>query len=314
MTKNQSVTVPGKDTNTGPMRRLSPSQVEEYRRKGLCFKCDESYSPGHKCQGKSLMLIECEDSEEEQEEEILLRPKETVGDNLPELSFHAMEGSTSPTTIRFFGQINRKPVNALLDTGSTHNFIDPKVVQRTGLTINPEISFSVTIAGDDRLKSEGICKAVCFKCQGLEIVTDFHVLPIGGCQMVLGVDWLQTLDEVTVNFKKRRVKITKNDNYWELQGVHPNDMEVVSARVMDKTLYQSTKGWVLYVCQETDTPPLGECSLQLQDLCREYEMLFEEVLGLPPKRGYDHQITLIPGTEPVNLRPYRHPWEQKNVI
>ena len=43
-------------------------------------------------------------------------------------------------------------------------------------------------------------------------------------------------------------------------------------------------------------------------------MLFEEVLGLPPQRSYDHQITLIPGTEPVNLRPYRHPWEQKNII
>ena len=36
--------------------------------------------------------------------------------------------------------------------------------------------------------------------------------------MVLGVDWLQILDELTVNFKKRKVKITKDDNSWELQG------------------------------------------------------------------------------------------------
>ena len=314
ITRNQPVPAAVKNTNTTPGRRLSPIQVEEYRKKGLCFKCDEAYTPGHKCQGKSLMLIECDDSEEEQGEEILLRPKDTLENSLPELSFHAMEGSTSPTTIRFFGQVNRKPVNVLLDTGSTHNFIDPKVVQRTGLAVDQETSFSVTIAGDDKLQSEGICRAVCFKCQGLEIVTDFHVLPIGGCQMVLGVDWLQSLDELTVNFKKKRVKITRNNQSWELQGVLPNDMEIVSARVMEKTLYQSTKGWVMYVCQKLDSQPVEGCHDQLQALCQEYDVLFEEVLGLPPKRSHDHQINLIPGTEPVNLRPYRHPWEQKNVI
>ena len=90
-------------------------------------------------------------------------------------------------------------------TGSTHNFIDPKVVQRTGLIVTPELAFSVTIAGDDRLQSEGLCKSVCFKCQWLEIITDFHVLPIGGCQIVVGVDWLQTLDELTMNFKEKKV-------------------------------------------------------------------------------------------------------------
>ena len=34
-----------------PARRLSPSQVEDYRRKNLCFKCDAPYSPRHKCRG-----------------------------------------------------------------------------------------------------------------------------------------------------------------------------------------------------------------------------------------------------------------------
>ena len=62
------------------------------------------------------MLIECEDSENELGEEILLKPKETIGENLPELSLHAMDGSVSPKTIRLLGQVNMKPVNVLLDT------------------------------------------------------------------------------------------------------------------------------------------------------------------------------------------------------
>ena len=304
----------GGPVTNAPVRRLSPSQVEEYRRKSLCFKCDEPYSPGHKCKGKNLMLIECEDDEGEQEEEILLRPKEELGKNLHELSLNAMEGSASPRTIRLYGQVNKKPVMVLVDTGSTHNFIDPKVVQRTGLITTPEVAFQVTIAGDDKLQSEGLCRSVCFKCQGLEIVTDFHILPIGGCQMVLGIDWLQSLDEMIINFKEKKLKIIKDNHSWELQGVSSNDMELVSAKAMEKTLYQSAKGWVLYICQQKETQSETETNLQLQPLCKEYEKVFGEVMGLPPKRSHDHQILLMPGTDPINLRPYRHPWEQKNVI
>ena len=67
----------------------------------------------------------------------------------------------------------------------------------------------MTIAGGDKLPHEGLCRSVTIKCLGVEIVTDFHILPIGGCQMILGVDWLQTLDEMTLNFKNQKVKVTK---------------------------------------------------------------------------------------------------------
>jgi len=85
------------------------------------------------------MLIECEDVNEfaEENEEVLLEPKGGVGKEL-ELSLHAMEGSSSPRTIRLLGHVNKKLVSILLDTGSTHNFIDPRVVQRTGLQVSPE--------------------------------------------------------------------------------------------------------------------------------------------------------------------------------
>ncbi|GKA36292.1 hypothetical protein Tco_0722783 [Tanacetum coccineum] len=35
---------------------------------------------------------------------------------------------------------------------------------------------------------------------------------------------------------------------------------------------------------------------------------------LPPKRGYDHKIPLKEGTQPINIRPYRLPSVQKDVI
>jgi hypothetical protein len=37
--------------------------------------------------------------------------------------------------------------------------------------------------------------------------------------------------------------------------------------------------------------------------------------GLPPSHGvHDHSIPLVPGSLPPNIRPYRHPFSQKNEI
>ena len=42
--KALAITATGKEVSSGaktPITRLIPTQVEEYRRKNLCFKCDE---------------------------------------------------------------------------------------------------------------------------------------------------------------------------------------------------------------------------------------------------------------------------------
>jgi len=134
-----------------------------------------------------------------------------------------------PRTIRLMGQVNKKPVNILFDIGFIHNFMDHRVVQRTGLLVTPEQAFKVTVAGGDKLQSEGLCKGVRIKSHGVEIVVDFHILPIGGCQMVLVVDWLQTLDELTLSLKNQRVKMSKGRKTWEFNGIQPHAWELVIA-------------------------------------------------------------------------------------
>ena len=135
--------------------------------------------------------------------------------------------------------------------------------------------------------------------------------------MVMGIDWLQTLDEVAFNFTEQKVKITQGQNTWEFIGVHSGTMEVVLAHLLDKTLYQAVKGWVLYMCNQegkNNFNPGQVCPPQLQALCDEFSSIFENVHSLPPQRTHDHHIPLAPGARLVNQRPYRHPWEQKTII
>jgi hypothetical protein len=44
-------------------------------------------------------------------------------------------------------------------------------------------------------------------------------------------------------------------------------------------------------------------------------LVFSTPQGLPPSHGvHDHSIPLVPGKLPPNIRPYRHPFSQKNKI
>lgn len=49
-------------------------------------------------------------------------------------------------------------------------------------------------------------------------------------------------------------------------------------------------------------------------LLKEFEDLFTELHGLPPKRERHHAIRLVEGAQPPNLRPYRYPYFQKNEV
>lgn len=58
----------------------------------------------------------------------------------------------------------------------------------------------------------------------------------------------------------------------------------------------------------------NEIPLSIVQLLREFDHLFVEPQGLPPRRVFDHAIPLMTGVQPVNLRPYRYNPTQKTEI
>ena len=54
--------------------------------------------------------------------------------------------------------------------------------------------------------------------------------------------------------------------------------------------------------------------IELQNMLQQHSRLFEEPVGLPPKRAHDHHIPLKDESQVVKVRPYRYPSMQKNEI
>ena len=48
-----------------PFKRMSDVEMHMRREKGLCYRCDEKYSIGHRCKLQELQVVVCREEERE---------------------------------------------------------------------------------------------------------------------------------------------------------------------------------------------------------------------------------------------------------
>jgi hypothetical protein len=84
----------------------------------------------------------------------------TYSDVNPEISLHAITGSNHPKTMRIIGRVGNQRVVILIDSGSTHNFLDSSIAKSTQLLLSKETSVRVQIGNGEQLLSEGKCSGV----------------------------------------------------------------------------------------------------------------------------------------------------------
>ena len=132
-----------------PLRRLTPAQINERRKQGFSFNCDDKYQAGCQCKGGAKVfllegfplanepssqakLLELEDNEVE------VQVEQELGNNAleVEITLYALVGSPSPKTMRVRSKIKELGLVSLIDSGSTHNFLDLSVVLTLKLQID----------------------------------------------------------------------------------------------------------------------------------------------------------------------------------
>ena len=69
-----------------------------------------------------------------------------LGEEEGEITMCALLDSTSPSTMRVIAIINGQKAMVLIDTGSTHNFMDKSLVVSLKLQVNNENCFGIKVA------------------------------------------------------------------------------------------------------------------------------------------------------------------------
>ncbi|KAL0340386.1 UNVERIFIED_CONTAM: hypothetical protein Sradi_4555400 [Sesamum radiatum] len=147
-------------------RRLSPAELHERHTKGLCFNCDEKFSPGHWCKAKQFMLLLLDHPPDlfdsyPDPEDVPSSLETSLSDGvLFQLSPAAVSGSSSLRTLCLWGLIRRHAVSVLIDSGSSHNIIQPRVATFLSLAESSLPSFPVLVGNGAALHCSGVCRDV----------------------------------------------------------------------------------------------------------------------------------------------------------
>ncbi|KAE8726097.1 Laccase-6 [Hibiscus syriacus] len=172
-----------------------------------------------------------------------------------EISMNAITGCIGHNTLRIQGTIQGKPLNILIDSGSTHSFLTPKWAD-VGIQITTPNPLAITMANGQKLFSSARCNKLFSP-----ILMDFN-------NMTLSFDY---------------------------QG--------------DQICIQDILGQLFYYMDGKSIIPT-----EIQHVLDQYRSVFDEPKGLPPQRSHDHAIQLKSTATPVNLRPYRFPYNQKAEV
>jgi hypothetical protein len=133
-----------------PVQKISPAQMDERRKKGLCYSCDAKWSKGHVCAVPKLFLIEEVEEDSITVEEIVEKeekdPRKLFMDQEPEISLNAIIGTHNPKTMRMIGIIKSQQVIIFIYSGSTHKFVDEQVAKMIGIKSTNKDVIKVRIA------------------------------------------------------------------------------------------------------------------------------------------------------------------------
>lgn len=141
--------------------------------------------------------------------------------------------------------------------------------------------------------------------QGYTITSDFLPLELNNVDIILDIQWLETLEEMRVNWKLQTMKISIKGKMVVLQGVSDICSSEVSFQALGKLLNQPELS-VIVDCRTMVAELTEEKAVPaaFEKLFARFQQVFEEPHGLPHSKGREHAITLSQESNPVSVQPF----------
>nr|GEV06803.1 hypothetical protein [Tanacetum cinerariifolium] len=248
------------------------------------------------------------------------RNRDCVGDMVgvtdsPQITLNALSGLNSYQTMRVRGRVGKQVVHILIECGSTNNFLDIHTTKKLGCRLVKTTPMQVSMANGQRMMSTSVCHDLKWSLQNKVFTSDVMLLPLGGCEMVLGIQWLATLGDMQCNFKKLIMNFNHKGRQLVLRGMNNTHVHLMQGNEgMLKQAELSSMALCVYLVQLCQIESVGSVSVEVEQVLTQFDEVFEVLKDLPPQRSHDHQIPLMPNTTLINVRPYRHPPNQKDTI
>lgn len=204
--------------------------------------------------------------------------------------------------------------------------MQPRIVEFLGILVVAHTPFLVIVGNGDSIQCNGCCQDVQVRIAEQDFHISFFILPIHGADLVLGVQWLQTLGSFLSDYSIPSIQFTYNNKPITLTGSTSMTPTAASYAQFYRFLFTQAIDFIhsLHLTSfdkpdsntTTKTEHLVNSNIDpvIKDLLHQYATIFDTPQGLPPDRHQNHHIHLNPNTHPVNIKPYRYPQFQKEIM
>ena len=307
---NVSRTISLTPTTNLPKRqlRLTDAEFQARKDKGLCFHCDEKFSPGHKCRKQLNILLvhddEIGEADHSDKDWALVDSDSTEvnGIHAVFVSCNSVHGLSKRSTMKLQGKIRDRDVVILIDPGATHNFICEKLAEELNLPLSPMPSYCIVLGDGPVVFEKGKYAEVSVITQGIMIIDEFLPLALTSIHVIMGKQWLDTIGWVHQHFRNLVMKFIMDGQVHVLQGDPNLHRQMVDCNSIDKDMFVGSvfmsEMYLLEGMQDSvhDAHAHKTWVEKLQD---QFKLVFHEPKELPPLRDIDHAITLLPNAPVV---------------
>lgn len=120
--------------------------------------------------------------------------------------------------------------------------------------------------------------------QGRVFCTDFKILNLGSYDMILGMDWLMQHSLMRVDWIKKTLTITWQQQSVTLQGIQSKMSQCarISPQQFQEFKDRQAISHLIQLCSITDSSSKETVPSEVQQLLSQFAQVFEEPDGLPP--------------------------------
>jgi hypothetical protein len=161
----------------------------------------------------------------------------------------------------------------------------------------------VQLATGTKRRIHDMVRGCSISLNGVNTSTDLNIIPLGSYDVLIGMDWLDKHHVVLDCHNKTFTCLDGNGKQSTVKGVpRPISIREISALQLKRCF---RKGCQLYAAHVEEPVDTKGPSLEYFSVLQEFEDVFQEIPGFPPRREIDFSIDLVPGVAPVSKTPYR---------
>jgi hypothetical protein len=239
----------------------------------------------------------------------------------------------------------------MIDSGASGvGFVDTAFAARCGVTLQPS-QRRITLADGSEVRAAGEATItytlesrpchVKDRAVPVQFTSTFVATPLAPYELILGVGWLEQ-HHALIGFSERSIQLRVdgkgkqycirplgrcNEDGTAASEAAPLQLKAIAQKKVCKLLRQrAVEELYAVLIRPADTepgdkppgekPPLGSEHPRVRALLDEFKgsVFGDPKPGVPRKRGVEHAIQLLPGTQPPPARPLRHQSEKDAAV